>query len=175
MAEITFNQYPQCFTSTILDWKHLLSNDGFKDIIISSLQFLVEDGRVVIYGFVVMPNHIHIIWQVQDKHEKVRVQQSFLKYTAQQIKLTLISSGSKEAEDYKVKARDRQYQFWKRNPLSIDLWSRPVFLQKLNYMHRNPIQPQWNLCQYPEEYKYYSAKFYEQGIDDFGFITHYLG
>ncbi|MCW3106593.1 MAG: hypothetical protein JWQ09_1099 [Segetibacter sp.] len=61
MSQITFNQYPQFFTATILEWKHLLADDAFKNIIISSLQFLVKDGRVIIYGFVIMPNHIHLI------------------------------------------------------------------------------------------------------------------
>jgi REP element-mobilizing transposase RayT len=97
-----------------------------------------------------MPNHIHLIWQIQDGHEKAKVQQSFLKYTAQQMKFAL-AQNIKELEKYKVKASDRAYQFWERNSLGIDLWSRLVFIQKLNYMHNNPIQPHWKLCQYREE------------------------
>ena len=45
-----------------------------KKIIVSSLQFLVNDRRVKVYGFVIMPNHIHIIWQKLDGHEKAKVQ-----------------------------------------------------------------------------------------------------
>lgn len=67
MSEIIFNQYPQFFTATVLEWKHLLADEKMKDIIINSLQFLVNNGRVIIYGFVIMPNHIHLIWQIQDK------------------------------------------------------------------------------------------------------------
>ncbi len=122
-----------------------------------------------------MPNHIHLVWQIQDGHEKAKVQQSFLKYTAQQMKFTLESTNAKELEKYKVRASDRAYQFWERNALSIDLWSLPVFLQKLNYMNNNPVQPHWKFCQYPEEYRFSSAKFYEKGIDEFGFLSHYLG
>ena len=33
--------YPQFFTATILEWKHLLADDKHKDIIINSLKFLV--------------------------------------------------------------------------------------------------------------------------------------
>lgn len=36
-----------------------------------------------------MPNYIHLIWQIQDGHKKAKVQQSFLKYTAQQMKFML--------------------------------------------------------------------------------------
>ena len=77
MPEITFNQYPQFFTATILEWNHLLDKNAYKDIIISSLQFLVRDGRVVLYGFVMMPNHIHLIWQIQDKHERAKCSRVF--------------------------------------------------------------------------------------------------
>ena len=151
MSEITFNQYPQFFTATILEWKHLLADEKMKDIIINSLQFLVNDGRVIIYGFVIMPNHIHLIWQIQDKFERAKVQQSFLKFTAQQMKFQLLKNDTATLEKYKVKASDREYQFWERNPLSIDLWSRNVFLQKLQYMHSNPTQPHWKLCTFPEQ------------------------
>ncbi len=111
MSEITFNHYPQFFTATILEWKLLLSNDVMKDIIISSLQFLVNDSRVIVYGFVIMPNHIHIIWQIQDKYERAAVQQSFLKFIAQQMKFLLIQKDPTKLEQFKVKASDRQYQF----------------------------------------------------------------
>ena len=175
MDQIIFNQHPQFFTATILEWKHLLADDYMKNIIIDSLSFLVQDGRVIVYGFVIMPNHIHLIWQIKDNHIKHKVQQSFLKYTAQKMKFRLIDAGNKELENYKVNASDRAYQFWERNPLSIDLWSRNVFIQKLNYMHNNPIQAHWKLCTFPEEYKYSSFRYYEFGKDDFGFLSHYEG
>ncbi len=75
--------FPYFFTATVLEWKHLLKPDKFKDIIISSLQFLVTDKRIIVYGFVIMSNHIHIIWQVEDTYDLSDVQHSFMKYTAQ--------------------------------------------------------------------------------------------
>jgi putative transposase len=146
-----------------------------KEIIIESMRFLVRDGRVIIYGFVIMPNHVHLIWQIQDKNERHKVQQSFLKYTAQQMKFRLIDTSDAVLADYRVKASDREYQFWERNALGIDLWSRPVFMQKLQYMHKNPTQAHWKLCTFPEEYKYSSFKFYEFGDNEFEFLSHYEG
>jgi len=58
-----------------------------------------------------------------------------LLFAAQQMKFMLAKTNEAELAKYKVKASDREYQFWERNPLSIDLGYRPVFLQKLNYMH----------------------------------------
>ncbi len=58
----------------------------------------------------------------------------------------------------KVKAADRKYQTWERNPLSVSLWSQPVFKQKHNYIHSNPVVA--GICKFPEECKYSSASFY---------------
>lgn len=86
--------YPQFFTATILEWKHLLKQDNYKDIIIGSLKFLVKEKRVKVYGFVIMPNHIHIIWQIQVGHKRENVQRDFLKFTSQTIKYDLIENNN---------------------------------------------------------------------------------
>ena len=173
MASINFDHYPQFFTATILEWKHLLKKDEFKQIIVDSLLFLKKEGSIVVNAFVIMPNHIHLIWQIQDGYKQDKIQMRFLKYTAQQIKFRLIDTNDKMLNNFFVNATDREYQFWHRKPLSIDLWTQEVFIQKLIYIHNNPIKDPWNLVQYPEEYKYSSAKFYESGIDDFNLLTHY--
>ena len=91
MTEI-ITEYPHFFTATNLQWKKLLSRDKYKDIVIESMRFLVKNKRVIIYGFVIMENHIHIIWQLQAGKKREDVQRDFLKYTAQQIKKDLISN-----------------------------------------------------------------------------------
>ena len=75
-----------------------------------------------------------------------------------------------------VNKYDRKYQVWKREPLSIELFTEKAFLQKLNYIHHNLVVDQ--LVSVPERYKYSSAKFYpprRTGVDDFSMITHYSG
>ena len=76
------DHYPQFFTATILEWKHLLKPGKYKELIASSLYFLVLDKRIVVYGFVFMSNHIHLVWQIQPGHKREDVQRDFLKYTA---------------------------------------------------------------------------------------------
>ena len=65
------------------------------------------------------------------------------------------------------------HQFWQRDPLAIELYTRKVFEQKLNYIHNNPLQERWNLVENAADYNYSSAKYYDTGIDDFGFLNHY--
>lgn len=170
---MNYENFPQFFTATILEWQPLLANDTYKEIIIESLRYLVTEKRATIYSFVIMPNHIHLIWQVSDEWKPRQVQQSFLKYTAQQIKFDLQKNDPQLLERFKVNAADREYQFWERNALSVDLFSEKVFDQKFDYIHENPIQEKWKLAVYAEDYRWSSAKFYLTGVDDFDLLTHY--
>jgi hypothetical protein len=71
------------------------------------------------------------------------------------------------------KEMDRNYRFWQRDALAIRMDGQAKVEQKLEYIHLNPLQEHWNLVSKPENYYWSSAKYYEEGIDDFGFITHY--
>ena len=73
----------QFYTATALLWQKLLKQDKYKQIIINSLTFLVKEQRVKIYGFVIMDNQIHIIWQGTTLFSLKHTQLSFMKYTAQ--------------------------------------------------------------------------------------------
>lgn len=163
--------HPQFFTATILEWKHLLKPDKYKEIIVESLRFLIIEKRVELFAFAIMSNHMHMIWQICDGHKKENVQRDFLKFTGQRIKYDLLTSHPKVLEHFEVNSRDRKYQIWERNSLSIDLYSEKVFMQKLEYVHYNPVKA--GLCNVPEGYKYSSARFYETGIDEYGFLKHY--
>lgn len=134
---------------------------------------MVKEKRIEVNAFTIMSNHIHLIWQIQDGHERENVQRDFLKFTSQTIIRDLKKNHSKVLEKFYVDAKDRKYQIWERNPLSIDLWTKEVFIQKMEYIHYNSVAA--GLCNLPEEYKYSSAKFYETAVDKFNMLTHWMG
>lgn len=164
----------QFFTAVCNDWLHLLEWDEAKDIMIKAIHYQVKAGHVKVAAFVIMPNHIHLIWRIQNAYKLEKVQRDFLKFTAKEL-LHLIKSkkGSQGLEELFVGLKDRTYQVWKRNSMSIDLIHDWFFNQKFEYLHRNPCQPHWQLALLPEDYRYSSAHFYEFGNDEFGFLTHY--
>ena len=134
--------------------------------------FLVKEKRVEVNAFTIMINHLHFIWQIQDGFKREDVQRDFLKYVSQTIIKDLKRNHSEVLQKFHVGAKDRKYQIWKRNPLSIDLISEKMYFQKFDYTHYNAVTA--GLCAVPEDYKYSSAKFYETGFDEFGFLTHYM-
>ncbi|MFN0048729.1 MAG: transposase [Cytophagales bacterium] len=163
----------QFFTATIHEWKHLLKPDKYKIVIADSLKFLVDNKRVKVYAFAIMSNHLHIIWQMVGSTKREDVQRDFLKFTSQNIKFDLVKNHPEVLKHFEVNVKDRKHQFWLRNSLSIDLYSHEVFIQKIEYLHYNPVKA--GLCSLEEEYRFSSAKFYLNGKDEFGFFSHYQG
>ena len=74
-------------------------------------------------------------------------------------------------ENYKVQASNKLYEFWQRDSLGIEIWSRKVAQQKLDYIHFNPVSGKWMLAKDDISYTYSSARFYDDGIDEFGFLN----
>lgn len=166
-------RYPQFLTATIIDWKHLLLDNQHKNIIVDSLKFLVTDKRIILNAFVILSNHMHLIWQPTFAYSLSDIQTFLMTHTAKQFKRSLANKDAAALEAYEVNKYDRMYQFWKRESLSIELRTHAVYMQKLEYIHYNPVKA--SQCIHPEDYYYSSAKFYFNGADDFGMLTHYLG
>ena len=146
--------------------------DSFKDIIIDSLQFLSNENRINLHAFCIMSNHIHLIWQPKPPYSLVQIQSSLMRHTAKGI-ISKLRDDKVSLDIIKVDKHDREHQIWNRDPLSIELFSPRAFLQKILYVHANPVKA--GLITIAENYKYSSARFYKTGYDEFNMLKHYLG
>jgi putative transposase len=160
------------FTATIIHWKPLLAQDKYKDIIMDSLKNLVERHKIKVYGYVIMPNHIHLIWELTEMNGKESPHTSFMKFTSHAIQKDLRETSPDTLNEYEVNRTSRKYQFWQRDSLPILLFTPSVIMQKLNYIHNNPVKGKWTLAELPIEYKYSSMAYYENGKDISGFLSH---
>jgi putative transposase len=167
---VAAKRYADYLTVTCLEWLPLLKDDCMKDIIIDSLSFLTKNNRVSVYAFVIMSNHFHLIWQILGNHRRDAVQRDFLKFTAQQILRMQRGKSLPILDDLQVNAKDRKYQVWERNSLSVPIWSEKFLWEKLEYIHNNPVRA--GLCKYPEDYRYSSAGFYYNGDRHWKFLVH---
>ncbi|MBS1634932.1 MAG: transposase [Bacteroidetes bacterium] len=161
------------FTATNLNWLPVLESSNHKNIIIQSLCFMVEHQRIEVFGFVIMPNHIHLILRIIEPHKKSDIQRDFLKFTAQRIHFNLIKTNDPILDLLVVRSKDRMVQVWERHAFWFELDTTNTLLQKLRYIHNNPLQEKWRLAEQEEDYYYSSAAFYKGGDNEFPFLKHY--
>ena len=75
---------PHFLTCTIVDWIDIFSRKTYRDVIIECLEFCIKNKGMVLYGYVIMSNHLHFI--VQSKDGKLSdLIRDFKKFTAKQI------------------------------------------------------------------------------------------
>ncbi len=160
------------YTATILNWIPILKPDKMKNIIIQSLEFLTLKNKIRVYGFVIMPNHMHLILRSLEMNGKEFPEESLLKFTAHQFK--------KDFEDKKylldnflVRKADRRYQFWQKNSLPVEISDRGMLKRVLHYAHLNPLQQHWNLVEDSNLYEYSSCSFYEKGDKRYSWLVDY--
>jgi putative transposase len=152
-------------TSTIKDWYPLLKQERFRKIILDSMSFLIEKGRIKLHGYVIMPNHIHAIYSVLNPYNLFEIFRDFHKFTSQQILKILRTENPELLSRFESEYADHRYQIWQTSHAPKEIVSLKFYLQKLEYIHLNPCREQWNLCERPEEYPFSSAADYILGID----------
>ncbi len=157
------------WTATIHKWLPLLQDDSCKDLIVQYLKKLSGEKLITVYAFVIMPNHIHLIWRQNQLNGKETPKGSFLKFTSHTFLKQLKAAGTSLA--YEVNAANKKHEIWQRDSLGIEIYSRSVAKQKLDYIHFNPVSGKWQLAKDDIGYHYSSVRYYETGNDEFGFLN----
>ena len=116
-------------TASIHNFLPLLKSDTFREIILSTLSNLCEKKLLSVYGFVIMPNHIHFIWRehLENRSGNESVKTAFFKYTAHQFLKHLQQNNPEKLKLFQVIKSDRKHQFWNRSPMEIEIYTDNVF------------------------------------------------
>jgi putative transposase len=165
-------------TASICGWKHLFGDSPYTRIVLDSLSWLREKKRMQLFAFVILPSHLHAILKPQNTTIGELVQ-DFGSFTAHDILKELKRNKSTDLlEFFNSQRRDMRHQhsIW-QDIQAKNVFSKDFLIQKIEYIHQNPISKDWRLVSDRADYKYSSACFYDRGgtpiieIDD---IREYL-
>lgn len=158
-------------TLTIVDWIDLFTRAVYSEIILDSLRFCQKEKELLIFAYVIMPSHIHLIVQTNAKKGLSPILQSFKSFTAKQFlnAIQVKTNGESRREwllsHFAFHARKNKtnsnYQLWQKSNHPIALYSPKVIRQKLSYIHFNPVAAK--IVAQPAHYLWSSASNYETG------------
>jgi len=151
-------------TASISGWKHLLAEPKYAQVILDSLVWLQKAKRILLFAFVIMPSHLHMILKPEIKTIG-DILQDFGSYTAHTI---LHQLRHDKREDlllfFHEQRRDARHELsiW-QDIQAKNIYSSEFLYQKMEYIHSNPISKNWKLVADRADYKYGSACFYDRG------------
>ncbi|WP_374459319.1 transposase [Chryseobacterium taeanense] len=152
-------------------WIDVFTRNEYFDIITDSLDYCRKNKGMIIFGYCIMPNHIHLIFRSRDGKPSELIR-DFKGFTSKKM-LNAIKGNLRESRRewmlwmFKKAGSKRsnvtEYQFWQQDNHPIEIWSLKVFEQKLNYTHNNPVKA--GFVMEPWEWKYSSARNYCDDYD----------
>ena len=173
------NQQPHFLTLTIIQWADIFSRPVYKDIFMDSLKFCVEKKGLILYAYVVMTNHVHLIAAAQEGYKLANILRDLKRFTARQLYQVLLVEPTEsrrfwlrwifESEGQRSSCNENM-RVWIHENHPVHLFDSAIAKQKLNYLHQNPVKA--GICFSAEHYVYSSAANYagEVGLMEVTFL-----
>ena len=151
-------------TFTISGWKEIFINDKYCALVYKWFDYTKAKYGNKIHGYVIMPNHLHVLMYITHKSPKLSVLiQNAKRFMAYEIINLLAKEGKITLVEYFEISSDKRkakHEVFQPRYDSLLIQTEKMFRQKLNYIHNNPGQEKWDLADKPEGYKYSSAANY---------------
>jgi len=153
-------------TFAVVEWVDVFSRKLYTDIVLDSLKFCIENKQLKLFAWCIMSNHVHLI--VQSTSGKLsETLRDLKKFTSSTIINTIKDNKQESRKNCMLwifkkagekNSRNKDYQFWQQDNQPIQLTTPAFTLEKLNYIHNNPVKA--GLVDKPEDYLLSSARDY---------------
>jgi putative transposase len=120
-----------------------LASPDARNTFLESLEAMRQRYEFEVLGYVVMPEHVHLLISEPADHEHHTL--------ATALQAVKISSARRLSER----------PFWQRRYYDFNVFSHDKRVEKLRYMHRNPVKRE--LVERPEDWEWSSFRFYLEG------------
>ena len=137
-------------TFTVIHWIAIFSRKEYRDIIVDCLNYCIDHKGLVVYAWVIMSNHIHLVITTRSDHGNIsEIIRDLKKHTSKEItkeiqaipesrKEWLLNAMSKEA---KTIGRATYCKLWKEDNHAITIDVKIVGIkERINYIHDNPVR-----------------------------------
>ena len=150
-------------TLTTVGWVDVFTRRLYADELLDSLKYCQQNKGLELFAFVVMPSHLHLI--ARSRQGRLSdVIRDFKSYTAKKI-ISLIENNIQESRrdwllhlfgyQAQYQKQNSHYQFWQKTSHPIELFTTPLIQQKVDYIHRNPVEA--GIVDEEQHYVYSSA------------------
>ncbi len=152
-------------TATIVEWTPIFLSQKYFEIITESLKFCQTKKELRIAGYVIMPNHLHLIVADTSSFPLSDTMRDFKHYTARKIVESLKDENRTTFITVLQQAalsdgHGSQHKAWLEGNHPVLVEDGFMFLEKLKYLHNNPVRK--GFVDEPEHWVYSSARNYVQ-------------
>ena len=133
--------YPYFTTSNVVDWTPVFKHRVCVESILDSLKYLRGKNALLLHAYVIMEDHLHLVISADDVSATMG---RFLSHTGRTIVQHCLDQQIIDALSvFRKRCTSpgrRQHQVWNRGFHPKVLKSHRTLLQKIEYIHQNPVR-----------------------------------
>jgi putative transposase len=154
-------------TTNVYNRLPIFTRPSFIVPLIDSLNFYRYKLDFKLLGYVVMPDHMHMVIWPQGQATVAEIMRDYKKFTAVRLIRQAEVEGMKEWLAAFCQAGTEtgrgEHKVWQDEYWDVNVYTERFLRQKLNYMHSNPVRA--GLVEQPGDYGYSSYRNYENDED----------
>lgn len=152
--------YLHFITTSCYQRQPLLGSSRNRDLFLRVLEQVRRRYGFVVVGYVVMPEHIHLLLSEPERGNPSVVMQALKQGFARRLMRRLRRrQNDRQPSLWDAPLGDRH--IWQRRFYDFVVWSEGKRVEKLRYMHRNPVKRR--LVLEPEQWRWSSYRHYACG------------
>ena len=141
-------------TSSTYEKQQVLAIPGIPEIILDFLNALRKECKLLVHGFVIMPNHLHLVWHIPLETGISRAMKLLKGRTSRHI-LALFRADP-DFEIGTLTKPNGRLALWLQRYHDFNILTEDKLREKIDYCHFNPVR--WGLVKSPEEWPYSSFR-----------------
>src|SRR5205085_2403501 len=114
--------------------RQFLAKRVHRDLFLQILEQVRRRFGFVVMGYVVMPEHVHLLVSEPERGTLAMAVQVLKQKTARRLLRT------RRLRPGQARLWEEDKHFWQKRYYDFNVWSRQKRLEKLNYMHQNPVR-----------------------------------
>jgi putative transposase len=164
---------------SVVGWIDLFIRKEYKDIILDSWRFCQKNKDLEIYCWCIMTSHIHMI--IGSKERPLdKIVGEMKSFTSRSLRRAISEHPTESRREWMVhlmekagmqNSNNHEWQLWQQHNHPIEITNTTMFYQKMNYIHRNPVEA--GFVENEEDYLYSSARdfFDKKGLVDLSYVV----
>ncbi|MGB6387821.1 MAG: transposase [Terriglobales bacterium] len=152
--------YLHFITTSCYQRRALLGNRQNRDLFLEVLEQVRRRYHFVVVGYVVMPEHVHLLFGEPERDNPSMVMQALKQGFARRLLRKLRSQADLGQGHLWSEALDAGH-IWQRRFYDFVVFSEKKRIEKLRYMHHNPVKR--GLALEPEQWAWSSFRHYANG------------
>ena len=157
-------------TFTTVNWIDVFTRREYKDILVDSLNYCIKNKGLVVYAWVIMSNHVHLV--IERRSIALEdIMRDLKKHTSRAIIKAIAENPQESRKAWllwlfeqagKKNSNNTKYQFWQQHNQPEELTKAFEIEQATDYIHNNPVKA--GFVDKAEHYPYSSAVDYSGQI-----------